>query len=370
MAVGPCTVVAEETRLDVGRGLAVLSLDLDLEKRADPCSFDATSVVRAREEGRAAPELVAFRIVEDGKTVHVGGPSESIRAVVHGTSVRIVALLRGDRFALVPLAIEKEVRGKRSRFTATATSVWGARAITGTASFIQSGVPVLVSVDTMRDHEPTSISYAIESDAVKAIVLDAGPILGEVTIGTEEARRKELAKGGAAALSVLLSDLPMSVASAPSDAAAVERLGEVARAARAAVLSSDPLVNAVGERLVSSILNGFTSCRRTVDAGLPPRWPAPRRDLVAGGILEDAETGCPRIDDLLRTNHADVRFAREGERALVEASSYADLPAIGPLVPGGARPRREAPKKRTAQAALILFAAAVIAFFAWDRRSA
>jgi hypothetical protein len=248
--------------------------------------------------------------------------------------------------------------------------VWGPRAIAGTASFIQSGVPALVSVDTMRDHEPTSISYELASDAVPVIVLDAGPILGEVTIGTEEARRRELARGGAAALSVLLSDLPMSVSSAPSDAAAVERLGEVARAARSAVLSRDPLVNAVGERLVSSLLNGFASCRRSVDAGLPPRWPAPRRDLVAGGILEDGDTGCPRIDDLLRTNHGDVRFVREGERALREAATSPDLPAIGPLVPGGARRAREAPKRRTAQAALLLFAAAVIAFFAWDRRSA
>ncbi|MGZ3449347.1 MAG: hypothetical protein ACXVEF_07090 [Polyangiales bacterium] len=357
----------------MGRGLAVLSIDAEIESgRQGACTFDATAAVRAREEGRAAPELIAFRIAEDGKTIRVGGPSESIHAIVHGSSVRIVALLRGDRFALVPLAVDREVRAKSSRFSAHATSVWGTHAIAGTASFIQSGVPVLVSVDTARDHERTSIAFVVDRDPVQAIVLDAGPILGELAIGTEEARKKELAKGGAAALSVLLSELPLSVASAPSDAAAVERLREAARAARAAVLSSDPLVNAAGERLLTAVLNGFTSCRRSAEPGLPPRWPAPRRDLVATGILEDAETGCPHIDELLRTNHPDVRFTREGDLAVRDAASSAELPQVGPLVPGGARPNAEPAKPRKTQGALFAFAfaAAVLAFFLWDRGSA
>lgn len=366
-----CPELAEAANLDVGRGVAIVELVVTVEATA-PCRVQAGSALRAREEGRDPPELLAFRVAIDGNDVLLAGPraEPSVDVPAGAASVRFVAVLRGDRFAAVPLATNPAA-GPHVRFRARAHSAWGHRAIAGSARFVEIGAPIVITVDPARDHEPLALDGTV-SHPTTAFVVDAGPILGgDPALATEEARAGELALGGAATLSVLLDDLPLAVATAPSDALAIDRLREMALVARAATLSSDPLVSALGERTTSLVLSGLSTCKRAADADLPPRWPAPRRELVATGVLDDAETGCPRVDDLLLTNHPDVRFPREGALALADAARAhaASLPRIGPLVPrgvGAQHPRHEGLSGRTRRLILLLaaFAAFVLAFLA------
>ncbi len=362
LALPVCTLVAEASRLDVGRGVAVEELVATVLPSASGCTLDTRASLLAREEGRAPPDLVALRITIDGREVAVGGPHG--RAVVdvpkQGGLVRVVAALRGDRFIAPPLSTDKALRGGKVSHRAVTKSVWGPHTIYGVARWIEVGVPIVIAVDPSRDREPSLLTQTV-SDPVSAIVVDAGPVgSGD---STSETRARDLARGGAAALSVLLNDLPVAIATAEDTPRALVALNEAARAARAASMSTDPIVITIGQRLATAIATGFTSCRRVLDPALgetlmPPRWPTPLRELLTTGVLEDADAACPRVDDLLATNHPDVRFAREGMHAL-SAAMTAALPTIGPIATAS-RPRPPARVWRRARRVTAVLVAVVL----------
>jgi hypothetical protein len=335
VALPPCTLPSESTFVDVGRGVALI--EIVAKVTGAPCFLDAGSVVRAREEGRSPPELIAFRIELDGKPLAMGGPRGRIVAeVMRGGSLRFVAAVRGDRFIAAPLSTDPALVQEKTRYRLRTRSVWGAARVAGVAQWVETGAPIVVTPDPTRDHEPLAIAgVADRKTSVNVLIVDGGPMMGgDVTVATEPERTAALTRGGVDALSVLLSDLPLAVATAPDGSTAIARLGEIARAARATSLSSDPLLVAIGQRTATAIANGFKTCVRG-NVAMPARWPAPLRDLVTSGLLDEAESGCPRVDDLLATNHPDVRFAQEGASALSEAASlpFASLPRIGALAP-------------------------------------
>lgn len=356
----PCTLPSETTFVDVGRGVAIVAIDARVT--GAPCSVDAGSVIRAREEGRAGPELIAFRIELDGKPLTMGGPRGRVVAdVLHSGALRFVAVLRGDRFIAAPLAIDPSLHGARYRLVTRST--WGIDRVAGVARFIETGAPIVVTPDPARDHEPPALSGGAIGPV---IIIDGGPILGgDVAIATEDERRAALARGGVDALSVLLSDLPLSVATAADSSSAIARLGEIARASRAASLSSDPLISAIGQRTASAIANGFTSCTRGSHP-MPARWPAPLRDLAATGLLDEAESGCPRVDDLLATNHPDVRFAQEGAASLDDAAAapFAKLPVVGALIASRETPRNHGKPRRMVTWLVVAAVAIALGLFA------
>jgi len=332
-----CTIASETAHLAVGRGVAIVTIEARVRGRPGGCSVDAGAVLRAREEGRAPPELIAFRTDVDGHPAGIGGPHG--RPIVDvgaaPVTVRFVAVLRGDRFAAVPLSADPSLVLAPVTFRATTESVWGPHRIAGLARWTETGAPVVVTVDPTRDHELPTVAARIERGSpIPTIVVDAGPILGgEPNLGTEEARTAALARGGVDAVSVLIGDLPLAIATASDAPSALARLREHARAARAATLASDPLLTALGQRMATAIARGFTTCARANSTELPPRWPAPLRELVVTGLLDDAESGCPRIADLLSVNHPDVRFGQEGNAALADAAAapISRLPRTGPL---------------------------------------
>lgn len=370
MALPPCTLVSESTFVDVGRGVAIVAMDARVT--GAPCLIDAGSSLRAREEGRAPPELIAFRIELDGKLAAMGGPRGRVIAeVTRSGIVRFAAVLRGDRFITAPLATDAALVRGRARYQLRTRSVWGRGRVAGVARWVETGAPIVVTVDPTRDHEPMFLVGAVDGKAeIPVLIVDAGPIVGgDVTLDSEDERSRALALGGVEALSVLLSDLPLAVATASDGASAVARLSEIARAARAASLSSDPLLSAIGQRTASAIVHAFTTCARG-SAPMPPRWPAPLRELVATGLLDEAESGCPRVDDLLATNHPDVRFSQEGSAALFDSAAlpFHKLPRIGPLLSG----RRAAPipTKRRRTLLVVAIAAALLALGLFAQRAA
>jgi len=367
MGLPLCTVIDEVSRVEVGRGVAIVELDVRVLGAAGGCIVDAGSVIRAREEGRAAPELIAFRADVDGRAAVAAGPRGRVAVTITRSSaaVHFVAVVRGDRFIAAPLATDPAV-ARRTRFRARTTSVWDAHRVAGLARWTEVGAPIVVTADPGRDQEAPTLQAIIDAgDPVPVLIIDAGPGLArDLTVATEAARREGLARGGVAALSILLSDLPLSVATAPDPASVVARLAEVARVARAASLSRDPLIVAIGQRLATAVARGFSSCERPATLMMPTAWPAVPRDLVATGVLDDAESGCARVDDLLATNHPDVRVAQEGSAALGDAArvALAALPRIGPLQ-GPKSPlatHRRLSRRTVALAALIVAIAAAI----------
>jgi hypothetical protein len=361
----PCTIANESAFVDVGRGVAVVTLDARVS--GAPCVVDAGSVLRAREEGRAPPELIAFRIELNGKPAGMGGPRGRVIAeVTHSGDVRFVAVVRGDRFIAVPLTANPAHSKTSARVVLRTRSVFGPHRVAGIAGWIEAGVPIVVTVDPTRDREDASLTMRVDGKApVPVLIVDGGPIMGgDVTVVTEDERTRALARGGVDALSVLLSDLPLAVATAGDGTSALVRLRELSRAARAAAIARDPLISAIGQRLATAIVRGFTTCIRG-DHAMPARWPTPLAELTLSGLLDEAESGCPRIDDLLAVNHPDVRFAQEGSAALAEASSlpFDALPRIGPVAT--ARSEKQPGKRRhTAALAGALFLLLALGLFA------
>lgn len=368
MSLPPCTLANETSFVDVGRGVAIVSLSARVA--GAPCAVDAGGVIRAREEGRAPPELIAFRIELDGQPLALGGPRGRITAeITRAGTVRFVAVVRGDRFIAAPLTTDPAHVAGRARVALRTRSVWGPHRIAGLARWIETGAPIVVTVDPTRDHEPASLNLELDGKGpVPVLIVDGGPIMGgDVTIATEDERRRALARGGVDALSVLLADLPLAVATATDAASALARLGEISRAARAAALSRDPLLSAIGQRTATAILRGFATCVRGEQA-MPARWPTPLRELWLTGLLDEAESGCPRIDDLLKVNHPDIRFAQEGSAALAEASAlpFDKLPRIGPI--GAARSEKR-PGKRAHTAVFAGIAALFVALGLFAQRA-
>jgi hypothetical protein len=326
----PCAIVAEAVRLDVGRGVALVDLEASLERSSSACSVDARAALLAREEGRAAPELVAFAIDVDGRRARLGGPRgiAAIELPRGGGRVRVRAVLRGERFVAAPLSLEPTTVRREVRFVVRATTPWARAATAAVVRWTDRGVPALVSVDPARDREPLSLDARVRDGAVATLVVDAGAQVDDG--GDERARAADLAKGGSTALSTLLTELPIAIATAPDERAAIARVHESARVALLASRATDPLVAAVGQRLASAIGRGFRGCRREAGS-VPAAWPAPPHEMAVTGLLDDDEAGCPRVDHLLLANHADVHFAREGSAALLDA--LAEPPAEATIAP-------------------------------------
>lgn len=346
LMVAPCVIVAETVRLDVGRGVAVVDHDVTLASiggsiggssgGAQRCGVDFGAVLLAREEGRGPPDRVAFRIDVDGVLTVVGGPfgSASIEVDVGADAPRVVrvrAAMRGERFVAAAVGIDPSVRRGPIDFVARAKSTWGIGpiemgAVAGVARWVDVGVPVVVQIDLDRDHEPLFLSTRIVESQSPTFVVDAGPMLGASPAPMASMdRARELSAGGARTLSALLEDLPIAVATAADDATAIARLRETAHLALSASLSTDPLTAAVGQRLATAIANGFVDCRRDDRSTVPKGWPAPMPRFVATGLLDDADAGCPRIADLVVSNHPKLPVEREGAAALEEAVADAKV---------------------------------------------
>ncbi|MBI2394952.1 MAG: hypothetical protein HYV09_35610 [Deltaproteobacteria bacterium] len=369
MDLPPCTIAAETMHLDVGRGAAVATIDARIRGGPSGCRVDAGGLLRAREEGRSSPELVAWRAELDGRAVAMGGPRGRVIVVAPAgpSRVRLVAVLRGDRFVAAPLSTDASGVDAPVAFRATTRSLWGEGRIAGVARWTEVGAPIVVTIDPARDHEPPYlVARVVRGAPVAALVVDAGPVLGgDPAISTEEGRAAALRAGGVEALSVLLSDLPLAIATAPDATAVRARLREHANAARSAALARDPLWTAIGQRMATAMARAFTTCVRGPTTAMPARWPAPARELAATGLLDDAESGCPRIDDLLASNHPEFRFAQEAPAALGEATaaSVEALPKIGPLVVAPAR-RPASRRPRQAIAAIAAAFGLMVAAFA------
>ncbi len=329
MLAAPCALLVEAARLDVGRGVALLDEVATLRPLGRPCSIDARAALLAREEGRAAPELVAFAFELDGRPSRLGGPRGVASLEVEGGArrVRLRAVLRGERFVPVPLSLEPPLDALDVRYRVQASTPWSKFSTAATARWVDRGVPALVNADLASDHQPLTLDVRPRAAAVATMVVDAG-----APIASERGDSGELARGGAATLSVLWDDLPIAVATAPDAASTVARVRGVAEAALVASRSRDPMLEAVGQRLASAVARGFRGCRRE-PGSVPPAWPTPPPELVATGLLDDDEVGCPRIDHLLGDRAAEVALEREGRAALAVAllADPRALPVLGPL---------------------------------------
>ncbi|MEO7093904.1 MAG: hypothetical protein ABI175_11680, partial [Polyangiales bacterium] len=257
-----------------------------------------------------------------------------------------------------------------------ATSVWGARTTAGVAQWIDLGTPIVVRVDPTRDHEPLALFAHLGDDDPPAMIVDGGPMIGGAPVATTpEERRAELGRGGARALSILLTDLPLAIATAPDDGAVIARLREASLAALAASTSSEPLLAAVGQRLTTAIASGLRTCARDEQAPVPARWPALLPALAGSGVLEDESAGCPRLAELLATNHPMVPMARESIAALDEALAEGldDVPVIGPLARAtppldGRRPPPRGRRKQLLRYGAALVAVALVVWLSWKYR--
>ena len=120
--LSPCAIVAEAVRLDVGRGVAVVDLEVHLAPAETRCRLDLGAVLLAREEGRGPPELIAWRAEIDGGPTHAAGPRGEVALDVPAKArrVRIRAVLRGERFVAVPLSTDVTARAPNATFTALA----------------------------------------------------------------------------------------------------------------------------------------------------------------------------------------------------------------------------------------------------------
>jgi len=374
--ISSCVVVAEAVQLDVGRGVAVV----DHEARVDGvarCALDFGAALLAREEGRGPPERIAWRVDVDGSLVALGGPmgAMAIEVPPGRHRVRARAAMRGERFVAAPLALDPSLRAGAIDFSARASSVWGDFGVAGEARWVDVGVPVVVRVDPARDHEPLSLADRVTDVEAPVFVVDAGPTSPREGGSSPREIEASLAAGGARGLSALLSDLPLSVATAPNDASAIERLSDAARAALSASRSSDPITAAIGQRLTTAIATGFTDCRRDVETRVPSGWPSASASMIAGGIFEDAEAGCPRLGDLLAADHPDLSIRLEASAALQEALANART-TPGTFVASVERARAPLggvplPSRRRRVALIVLAAVALVlaTVAAWRLRS-
>lgn len=390
MSLPPCTLVAEASHLDVGRGLAIVDLDVRLAP-SPQCRFDAGAALLAREEGRDPPDVIVWRAEVQGSESYLGGAVGGVAFDVPAHErapmrVRVRAVLRGERFVAAPLSTDPDVHVDAVPFSASAQSVWGAHAIAGVVHWIDVGVPMVVTTDPTRDHEPLTIDERVSidpRDAPAVLIVDGGPILGDAPSHESAAtqwrtRRAELAAGGAPALSTLLDDLPVSIATASDAEGVQEALDEAALAALSASGSRDPLVAAIGQRLATAIASGMSSCdRKELGARFPEHWTAASPALIATGVLEDATSGCPRLSDLLAVNHHDLDASSMGLEALrrAMATSPSDWPKVGratqaraPLSP--AQGHRLHGRRRIAFALFIALGVALAALVGlWIQRS-
>ena len=376
--LGPCVILAEAVRLDVGRGVALVDLDARLVRPDAPCRLDLGAVLLAREEGRGPPELIAWRFAIDGGRARAFGPRGEVAVdVPRGAErVRVRAALRGERFVAVPLSTDRLARAKTATFRASASSVWGARTTAGVAQWVDLGTPIVAQVDTARDHEPLTLFAQLGDGDAPAMIVDAGPMLGGAPSSTSpEMRRAELASGSARALSILLTDLPLAIATAPDDPSVIERMREAALAALSAASSREPLLAIVGQRLTTALASGLQTCAREASVVVPARWPVLPTALAGSGVLEDESAGCPRVAELLATNHPTIPIARESLAALDEALAEApdDLPAIAPLFRASTpldqppRPSRNARRRRFLRVSLLVLALVVGAWSCYLR---
>jgi len=339
MDLPPCVLLAEAMRLDVGRGVAVVDIEAVVARSKEGCALDLRAVLLAREEGRDPPELVAFRGDLGKRELTAKGPLGSAILALPSTGgrARLRAVLRGERFVAVSLGIDRSLVRNAFPFRAVATSTWGSVGIAAHATWVDHGVPVMVTVDPGRDREPLVLSSSVLEDRLRALVVDAGPALGgDEPPSTPEEREAQFAAGGVRAVTMLLTDLPLAVATAKDDARSLDRLREAARLALAASSSNDPIFASLGQRLATAIASGFSSCKRNGETSVPSGWPPLRRDLAQSGVLEDEAAGCPRLVTLLSANHSALHFGREGQAALREALfavEKAKLPTVGPLTP-------------------------------------
>jgi hypothetical protein len=338
----PCTLTAEVARLEVGHGIARIELVALLAPHDTGCDFDASSVLRAREEGRAGPEIVAAQILLDADA-HVRaarfGPRARIAVEVppRASRVRVLAIARGDRFVAVPLSIDPAAVARPVEARLVTTSVWGSARVAGVARWVERGAPIVIETDPTRDRERASSAITVRPGAaVPALIVDGGPRFGEGPSSSDRAARlRALARGGLSAAEVLLVDLPSAIAAAADARAATVVLDEAAIAARAAAGAADPLIAAAGQRLSTAIATGFRTCARSTgsaddEAPLPASWPRPDAALVSTGLLDDPDAGCPRLRALISANHPELRLIREAGRALDEAAALprARLPAV------------------------------------------
>ncbi|MBK7398924.1 MAG: hypothetical protein IPJ34_22185 [Myxococcales bacterium] len=323
----PCSVDVETYDLSVGRGIALV--DVELRLSSAPCLLEVVPSLVAREEGRAAPE-VALLVIDDGEK-RLFSARLPPRFPVQRSKVRVSALLRGERFAAVPLALSHEARG--TAVTIRTRSTWGARATAGDVKFVEHGLPALVTVDPLDDHAALSFSTSLAAGYTRTLVLDAGPRFGgPPERPTMTLRLASLAQGGAEAASVLATDLPLAVLGAETSDAAGLVVDEAARAAVSAMRSKDPLFAALGYQLAAGLARGFSGCGWPTDLVLPAPWTAPTTDL---------DTGCPHVS----ADEALPETLRA--RARTQLRNALDLPTIGPRGPQrtglSAGPRRRSP---------------------------
>ncbi len=379
MDLPPCTLLAEATRLEVGHGVALADVEAKVTSTTGGCRLDLRASLLSREEGRAPPELVVFRGEVDGKELKAGGPLGPAVMEVdrRGGRVRVLAVLRGERFVTVPLSIDRSMAKSSVPFRAMAHSDWGTTGIAGRAHWVDVGVPALVTVDPTRDHEPLELVEVVDDKPAPVVVIDAGPALGtDAPQGTAVDRDAASAPGGLPAVTLLLSDAPLAVATAADDETALARLREAARFALVASSSKEPIYAALGQRLTTAIASGFTTCKREGDVSVPSGWPDVRRDLASTGVLADAEAGCPRVSVLLAANHPSLQFVREGATALREALFAAEKSppkTMGPVAarsrPLGPDPAHARGRGRRGRVALVLISLALGAFLAWKLRT-
>jgi len=330
-------VDVETYDLAVGRGIALV--DVELRLSSAPCLLEVVPSLTAREEGRAAPEVVLL-VIHDGEQ-RLFSARLPPRFPVQRTKVRVSALLRGERFAAVPLALSHEARG--TAVTLRTRSTWGTRATAGDVKFVEHGLPALVTVDPLDDHAALSFSTSLAAGYTRTLVLDAGPRFGgPPERPTPALRLASLAQGGAEAASVLATDLPLAALGAETSDAAGLVVDEAARAALAAMRSPDPIFAALGYQLAAGLARGFSGCGWPTDLVLPAPSAAPTLDL---------DTGCPRVspdETLPETLRA---------RARTQLRTALDLPPIGPRGPRGG-PLSAAPRRRSP---LALLTAVVVA---------
>jgi hypothetical protein len=310
MALDACALTDVHVQLDVGRGVAAVELRARVASEV-ACAIDFAPVLQAREAGREAPTIVVWSIDLDGATT-LGGPSSPPRLDARGPS-RLVAraILRGERFV-----VSTASPGPKSRITFDVSSVWGTETIPARARWIDAGVPKLVEADVEKTkRESTGV---LEGE--QALVVDAGPSLGgDGGHRNELDFEREIAGGGVAMISALMTELPVAIVDARDDAEAIAWVRFSARAALAASRSSEPLVRGVGQQLASAIERGYLGCDR--DEGMmPAKWPATDPSFRTSGLLTSASSGCANVGGLAERAHANVAFAREGAAALVEAT--------------------------------------------------
>ncbi len=346
-AVIPCSVDVEVLDVAVGRGIALI--DADLKLATAPCSLEPLPSLTAREEGRAPPEVVVISI-DEGGSIRLFAARMPPAFIVKTTRVRLAAVLRGERFAAVPVALSHGARG--AHVTVRSTSTWGSRALSGDARFVEHGLPALVSVDPLDDLAPLHFVTSLAQGYARTIVLDAGPRFGGAPErGTPALRVASLRTGGAEAASVLATDLPLAILAAPTTDEALPLVDEAAHAARAAASSKDPLIAALGQQLAAGLAQGFVGCARPPDLEFPPS-------------AIELDVGCPHVD---QDSSLSASLRERARRALLEDKG---LPQIGPRRPAESKPASVPPRRRARVVLAVLAGFALVSALAargWSR---